>query len=253
MLRRLLSRINRYFYFDPVQLIGMGHANHETYLEAFPFPHIILDNLLPPKVATRALEDFPGPDCEYYQQPDNENQVFKLGRLQDQYFKGIPDRLRHLLYEFNSKTFIDFLEVLTGIKALVPDPHYHGGALHQILAGGKLDVHADYNKDVRTGLDRRINVLLYLNKNWHDEYGGHLELWDKDMQACQQKIAPIFNRCVIFNTTSESYHGHPTPLSCPEGMARKSLALYYYTNGRPEHENKESHNTIWKSLNAKGY
>ncbi len=248
MLQRILSRINPYFYFDPEEMIGMGRSRHKAYVNASPFPHVVIDNLLPPKVAERALIDFPGPDCEHYQQPDNENQVFKLGRLQDHYFKGVPDRLRHLLYEFNSKTFVDFLEVLTGIKALVPDPHYHGGALHQILPGGKLDVHADYNKDIRTGLDRRINVLLYLNKNWQEEYGGYLELWDKDMHACQKKIAPVFNRCAIFSTTSETYHGHPSPLACPEGMTRKSLAFYYYTNGRPENERTESHNTLWKPL-----
>lgn len=248
MLSRIANRINRYFYFDPEHLVGLGRSRHKAYLNAQPFPHVVIDNFLPPKVAERALSDFPGPECEYYQQPDNENQVYKLGRLQDHYFKGVPDRLRHVLYEFNSKTFMDFLEALTGIKPIIPDPHYHGGALHQILPGGKLDIHADFNKDIRTGLDRRINVLLYLNKDWRKEYGGYLELWDEEMQACQQSIAPIFNRCVIFSTTSKSFHGHPRVLKCPEGRTRKSLAFYYYTNGRPDDESSESHNTIWKPI-----
>ncbi len=234
------------FYFDPDQLIKLGHAMHPRYTEATPYPHIVLDDFLPPKVVKRALKDFPGPECPHYQQPDNANQVFKLGRLQDTYFKGVPDRLRNLLYEFNSKTFIDFLEALTGIKALIPDPHYFGGALHLMLPGGKLDLHADYNKDPRTGLDRRLNVLLYLNENWQDEYGGHLELWDKDLSACEQKIAPIINRCVIFSTTSETFHGHPNPLRCPDGTNRKSLAFYYYTNGRPEEAQTQFHNTLWR-------
>ncbi|MEE9446705.1 MAG: 2OG-Fe(II) oxygenase [Arenicellales bacterium] len=234
------------FHFDSDQLIQQGRNLHQQYISASPYPHIILDNFLPPKVAQRVLKDFPGPDCPHYQQPDNANQVNKLGRLQDQYFKGVPDRLRNLLYEFNAKTFIDFLEALTGIEAIIPDPHYHGGALHLMLPGGKLDLHADYNKDVRTGLDRRINVLFYVNENWQEEYGGYLELWDKDLSQCHQRIAPILNRCVIFNTTSETFHGHPHPLSCPEGMARKSLAFYYYTNGRPEAEQNGEHNTVWK-------
>lgn len=248
MLQKIVNRINRNFYFDPALLIGQGNSLADDYLHASPFPHILIDNFLPPKVAERALNDFPSPECKYYAQPDNENQVLKLGRLQDQYFKGVPDRLRHLLYEFNSKTFVDFLEALTGINGIIPDPHYSGGALHQILPGGKLDVHADFNKDPRTGLDRRINVLLYLNKNWREEYDGYLELWDKDMQECQENIAPIFNRCVIFNTTSNSYHGHPRTLRCPDGTTRKSLAFYYYTNGRPEDERNKSHDTIWKPL-----
>ena len=108
MLQRIVNRINKYFYFDPDQQIGLGRSQADVYRNASPFPHIVIDNFLPPKVTERALNDFPSPDCEYYSQPDNENQVFKLGRLQDQYFKGVPDRLHHLLYEFNSKTFIDF-------------------------------------------------------------------------------------------------------------------------------------------------
>ena len=224
----------------------MGRAQTRTYCQAAPFPHIVLDNFLPLKVAMRAVKDFPKPDCPYFQQPDNENQVFKRGRLQDAYFKGVPDRLRALLYEFNAKTFVDFLEALTGIKGIVPDPHYHGGALHMLLPGGKLDLHADYNKDIRTGLDRRVNVLFYLNPNWKEEYGSYLELWDEDLSRCHHKIAPILNRCVIFNTTSSSFNGHPKALRCPPDMTRNSLAFYYYTNGRPASEQNDEHNTIWR-------
>src|SRR3546814_13364087 len=42
-------------------------------------------------------------------------------------------------------------------------------------------------------------------------------------------VAPVFNRCVVFNTDSDSYHGHPDPLTCPEDRSRRSIALYYYT------------------------
>ena len=234
------------FYFDPAQLIQQGRDLHQQYISAEPYPHVVIDNFLPPKVAKRIQKDFPGPSCPHYQQPDNANQVNKMGRLQDQYFKGVPDRLRNILYEFNAKTFIDFLEALTGIPAIIPDPHYHGGALHLMLPGGKLDLHADYNKDVRTGLDRRVNVLFYVNDPWQEEYGGQLELWDKNLTRCHKRIMPILNRCAIFSTTSESYHGHPKPLTCPTGMSRKSLAFYYYTHGRPEVERTAEHNTIWK-------
>jgi hypothetical protein len=112
-----------------------------------------------------------------------------------------------------------------------------------------LKIHADFNKHPKTKLDRRLNVLVYLNEDWHEEYGGHFELWDKEMKGVKTKILPLFNRMALFSTTSNSYHGHPNPLTCPPDRTRKSLALYYYTNGRPDSEKFEGdqeHNTLFK-------
>ncbi len=152
---------------------------------------------------------------------------------------------RRLLAELNSATFIDFLERLTGIEGLIPDPHFEGGGLHQIEPGGHLKVHADFNRHPRTGLERRLNVLVYLNRDWKDEYGGHLELWDRSMTRCERKLLPVFNRCVIFATTDHAYHGHPEPLTCPDDRARRSMALYYYTSS-PEQNGDEAHSTLFK-------
>src|SRR3712207_1690584 len=154
---------------------------------------------------------------------------------------------RHLLAELNSATFIDFLERLTGIDGLIPDPHFEGGGLHQIEPGGHLKVHADFNRHPRMDLERRLNVLIYLNRDWKDEYGGAFELWNEDMTECAERVMPYFNRCVVFSTTSTSYHGHPEPLACPEGMTRKSVALYYYSKDRPASERSEGHNTLFKA------
>ena len=92
-----------------------------------------------------------------------------------------------------------------------------------------------------------MNLLLYLNPAWDDAWGGALELWDRGMQACVQRIAPIANRCVVFSTTRDSYHGMPDALRCPDGVTRRSLALYYYSNGRPEHERGPDHSTLWQA------
>ena len=81
-------------------------------------------------------------------------------------------------------------------------------------------------------MDRRVNLLLYLNKNWLDSYGGCLELWDKEMTKCVKKIKPEFNTMVIFNTNDFSNHGHPDPLNCPINLSRKSIATYYFSKGR---------------------
>jgi Rps23 Pro-64 3,4-dihydroxylase Tpa1-like proline 4-hydroxylase len=137
----------------------------------------------------------------------------------------------------NSEPFLRFLQELTGIKeTLIPDPYFEGGGVHQIKRGGFLKVHVDFHRHRLLQLDRRVNVLVYLNKDWKDEYGGHFELWERDMSRCVKKIAPLFNRMAIFSTTADSWHGHPDKLNCPEGRSRQSLALYYYTNGRPSYE-----------------
>jgi hypothetical protein len=155
---------------------------------------------------------------------------------------------RHLLAQFNSSTFTSFLEDLTAISGLIPDPHYLGGGLHQIEPGGLLKVHADFNRHEQLRLDRRLNLILYLNRDWREEYGGHLELWNRDMTRCEARILPVFNRCVVFTTTSLSYHGHPEPLTCPPGMTRKSMALYYYSNGRPAAEESDvAHDTDFQA------
>ena len=134
--------------------------------------------------------------------------------------------------------FVDFLERLTGIDALIPDPHYFGGGLHQIRPGGFLKVHADFNRHSRLDLERRLNAILYLNKDWQEEYGGHLQIWDNDMTRCEKKVLPVFNRLLVFATLDTANHGHPDPLTCPPDRARRSMALYYYTSDRPEGEQR---------------
>ena len=152
-------------------------------------------------------------------------------KLQTKHERFIPLFTRQFLYALNSASFLKFLEELTGIDGLLGDPQFEGGGLHQIPAGGKLAIHVDFNRHSYYGLDRRLNLLVYLNKNWKEEYGGHFELWDRDMKQMMTKVAPLFNRIVIFTTSHISFHGHPDPLNCPSNVTRKSLALYYYTVG----------------------
>lgn len=107
-------------------------------------------------------------------------------------------------------------------------------------------MHVDFSHHPSNGLYRRLNLLIYLNKEWKEEYGGHFELWTPDIKRCVRRILPIFNRCVVFATSSRSYHGHPEPLSCPPEEARKSLALYYFTRSGPDGD-ESIHNTTFVS------
>jgi hypothetical protein len=218
-------------------------SGHAAYANAKPYPHIVLDDFFDPEIVNGILDEFPKPDAIRWQRFDNENEV-KLASAADASF-GPMTRL--FLYHLNSITFLEFLSRVTGIDNLIPDPQFEGGGLHQIVRGGKLGIHADFNKHRAYGLDRRLNLLLYLNKNWREEYGGHLQLWDRNMTRCEAKVAPLFNRVMIFSTTDFTYHGHPDPLQCPEGVTRKSLALYYFTNGRPAEEISGEHTTIFRA------
>ena len=204
------------------------------YQQAQPFPHAVLDDFLIGEAASKALDAFPeihGAKWTNYMHYNSKKRG--LNKI-DQ----IPDDLRKLIYELNSPDFVEFLRRLTGIKDLLPDETIDGGGLHQIEKGGFLRVHADFTvHPQKSNWKRRVNVLVYLNKDWKDEYGGHLELWSKDMKTCEAKILPVFNRCVIFNTSEDSYHGHPEPLNCPDGMTRKSVALYYFTEEKETPKN----------------
>ena len=223
----------------------LAESASAEYLAAQPFPHIVFDNFFDPRLLDLVLEEFPKPGQIKWQSFDNAQEV-KLASATEASFGPVT---RLLFYHLNSMTFLEFLSRVTGIENLISDPGFEGGGLHQIVPGGKLGVHADFNKHRRYGLDRRLNLLLYLNKNWKEEYGGELELWDRNMAAKRAGVLPLFNRVMIFGTTDFTYHGHPDPLRCPEGMTRKSMALYYFSNGRPAEEITGDHSTVFRARN----
>jgi Rps23 Pro-64 3,4-dihydroxylase Tpa1-like proline 4-hydroxylase len=222
--------------YDPLVL----RQNYDT---AKPFPHIVIDGLFEDDVLDKVLEEFPAPDAMKWARFDNPKEK-KLGFYHE--VSRISPVIREFIDAMNGFEMLLFLEALTGIDGLIPDPYFGGGGLHQIEAGGFLKVHVDFNVHPKLKLDRRLNLLLYLNKDWRDEYGGHLELWDRDMKICRKKILPIFNRTVIFSTTDSSFHGHPNPLTPPPGRTRQSVSLYYYSAGRPAVEASAPHDTIFR-------
>lgn len=227
------------------ELKQFGLEHRESYLKADPFPSGYFDNFFVPERLKEVLDEFPDLTRNSDLKFNDANQV-KLASKGEHRF---GEKTKEFMHFLNSQPFLEFLTALTGIENLIPDPFFDGGGCHQIQPGGMLKIHADFNKHPRTKLDRRINVLVYLNEDWKEEYGGHFELWDKEMKGCRRAILPLFNRMAMFSTTSDSYHGHPNPLTCPPDRTRKSLALYYYTNGRPEEEIVDSagdHNTIFK-------
>lgn len=209
-----------------------------------PIPHIVLENLFNSQILKKAREYFPATNEDFPWWVYNNRLEIKLAtnklELLDPIFTEIFNSL-------NSSKFIRFLENLTGIKGLITDPHLNGGGLHCIEPGGKLDIHLDSNFHPETKLDRRVNVVIYLNENWKDSWNGQLEFWNPEMNSCIQKISPVFNNTLIFNVTDKTYHGHPDPLLCPSEISRKSLAVFYYTNGRPPEEVSPSHSVLYQA------
>lgn len=197
------------------------------YQHASPYPHIVLENFLDPEVLNDCIDEFNKLNetdgwINYKHYNEKKRGLNKLELL--------PETIKGTINELNSPEFLEFLSNLTGIKDLRKDDQLEGGGIHQSGKGGFLNIHADFTVHPHhRNWQRRVNVLVYLNKDWQEEWGGKLELWDTQMKACEVKVLPVFNRCVIFNTDADSYHGHPEPMTCPEDRFRRSIALYYYS------------------------
>jgi Rps23 Pro-64 3,4-dihydroxylase Tpa1-like proline 4-hydroxylase len=210
------------------------------YLEATPYKHIVIDDFLPKDVLRRLIDEFPKPDdpkAKWEQHgpgrttSSKNKEGDKLATSDETTFGPFT---RHFMAQLNSDTFLRFISMLTGVKGLLADPGYGGCGLHSTGAGGRLMIHTDVNRHtVPSGhIHQILNAILYLNEDWKEEYGGHLELWNRERKL-DKAILPTANRLVLFSTGSKSLHGHPKPLTPPEGRRRNSLAVYYYVLDRP--------------------
>lgn len=201
-------------------------AKRAQYTAASPFPHIVLDDVLLPDAFAAAVAEFPGIEDEFWKGYLHVNET--------KYSNTQPDTwgptLKAVAKAFCGPEFVSFLTDLTGIEGLMPDWSMDGGGLHQTLRGGHLNIHADFSTHhAHEDWARRVNILLYLNETWDPAWGGLLELWDPEMTACQATVTPAGNRMLVFTTSLDSFHGHPDGLQCPDDVARRSMALYYFT------------------------
>ncbi len=199
---------------------------HTRYMDARPYPHLVIDDFLEHTALTKAIEEFPPLDTARWNNYLHTNER-KFSNTDPTTW---GPTLHEILDQLNSPRFVEFVGRLIGVEGLIADPSLEGGGLHQSTRGGFLNIHADFTVHPHNRKwQRRANILLYLNDEWKPEYGGDLELWSADMKECVEKVAPVANRVLIFTTDGTSFHGHPDPMLCPEGVARRSLALYYFT------------------------
>jgi Rps23 Pro-64 3,4-dihydroxylase Tpa1-like proline 4-hydroxylase len=211
-----------------------------------PFRYLVVENFLVSTKAEEVLSSYPPVDQSTW---DGTTYINQKNKFQQREFPSGSVFLE-VFEELNSPAFLKHIEYITDIENLIPDEKLFGGGLHQSRTGAFLDVHVDYNIHPDTKHHRRLNIIVYMNKDWRDEYEGHLQLWDMDKKEMIGNIAPTFNRMVMFETNEISFHGHPKPLKSPHDITRKSIAAYYYTNTRPSSEIAQEHNTIY--VNTEG-
>jgi len=207
------------------ELGRLAEAQSHSYHAARPFPYVVVDGLMDEAVLDELSEEFPAPDHPGWQRHDDRRQR----KLQGHRSELHGPTTRCVLHELMSAEFLGFLEQLTGVEGLIGDPWLESCGLHQVEPGGFLKVHSDLTFHPHLRLARRVNLILYLNRDWPPSYGAPLEFWDAEAKVCVQRIEPIWGRMVIFSCDAPALHGHPEPVACPAGMTRRSLAVSYNT------------------------
>ena len=220
-------------------------AHASAFRNAEPFRHVVIEDFLERSACERMLHDFPGFEQRYAL-----NEMGEVGgKAVRMNVREISDAYRELDRYLQTREFLDYVSTVTGIPDLLYDPDYIGGGTHENRDGQGLDQHVDFNFHPGTRWHRRLNLIVYLNPEWDEKWGGNLQLqadpWQGDTRG--PTIAPLFNRAVIFETTERSWHGFSN-IHLPEErkqQSRKSFAIYLYTKERPAEETAVSHATVY--------
>jgi len=223
----------------------------KRYAQASPFPYVKMDDFLVTEKAKEIGNSYP-PFESAIGQGRSFTTVNERKKVQITNSAVFPPPVAELNRVLSSPEFLHDLSYITNIPHLLADNELVGGGIHITGPGGRLDVHVDFNYIEERKLHRRLNLLLYLNPTWQDQWGGHFQLWDEDVKSCKATFAPIFNRCVIFETSNISYHG-VVPVSPEAGAPRKSFAAYYYTREAPANWTGVAHSTIFKARPEERY
>ncbi len=228
-----------------------------------PFDHFYINNFLPLKFAKLCEKSFPDLKKFKWDYKKIDNIEVKHRSVWKSEF-DIPDNIVDIVRILNSSIILKTLSKVFKIEKILPDPYFMGGGLNISEKGGALGTHIDGNYNDQTGLNRRLNAIIYLTKNWKINYGGELGFYNYNGKKLIKCIEPRFNRLVVFNTNDYSYHGIPNKINYPKTNPRKSIILYYYTKAKREKsETKISkpHSALWvkrkykdhKNKSTRGY
>lgn len=228
-------------YINPIDLDRLGAAAQT----AVPFPHFFIDNFLQAEFAEEVAACFPS-SKQVQQVGKSFNAVNERGKTQVTDTQHFPPAIQKLNEVLAAPQWLGHLSDVMAIPNLLADDSLAGGGIHQTGPRGHLDVHVDFNFLEEKQLHRRLNILIYFNKHWQEEWGGNIELWDREVKQCHHSFSPIFNRCVVFATNDISFHG-VTRVKTPPGITRNSFAAYYYTREAPPEWTGKAHSTIFKA------
>lgn len=231
---------------NPAVIAAAGHLQAE-FTSARPFRHVVIEQFFDAPFCRQLLEEFPDFDTRAAM---NENGEIG-GKATQEKMQQLGPSFHRLDEMVQSQEFRDLVSEITAIPDLQYDPHYFGGGTHENRQGQTLDPHVDFNFHPISRQHRRLNLIVYLNPEWQDEWGGSLQLHKDPYREPQHDeivtLSPLMNRCVIFETTESSWHGFER-IDLPQDrqdVSRKSFALYYYTDTRPELETAEEHSTVY--------
>jgi hypothetical protein len=206
------------------RLIAEREALRARFQAGTPYPNLVLDGLFQEDILDRIAAEFPKETPRDWIGYDTRNEIKRTSRG----LLGVPPFAQAFLWQLCSEPFLDLLRDITGIEDLVADPLFHGGGLHESFRGGWLNIHADWTQHPHLPLVRRLNLIVYLNRDWDPSWGGALELWGSKDSGAGTKIEPFFNRAALFPTTEETLHGFPDPMTCPADRSRKSVSVFYW-------------------------
>lgn len=199
-----------------------------------PFEHIVIDNFLEETYAEKLSLLFPNIDNKWHEYKNPIEVKYTFDNI-----NSLPTELKNYFYYLSTPEIINIIKNITKIDNLEYDEYLHGAGLHLHPRNGKLNIHLDYEKHPYTGKERRINIILFMSKNWDINWNGANELWNSDVSKCIAKTDIIFNRAIIFKTNDISWHGLPEKILCPENIYRKSLAYYYVSSLNTQKNEKE--------------
>lgn len=196
--------------------------------ESKPFNHVVIDNFFMPEIAEKLSNEFPDFNAPFVNDHNNPLEIKKTLNHWDKF----PSTTYRTFSFFGRYEFIQNMQILSNIRDIWFDFGLNGGGWHMHGAGGNNNIHLDYNIHPKMGLQRKLNIIVYLTQDWNTKWGGGLELWSHDEKTIQPKkriktVDNLFNRAIIFDTTQNSWHGLPTTIKCPEGVIRKSIAAYF--------------------------
>ena len=215
-----------------ILMLSIGFLNGDImsshiFRESTPFNHLVIDNFFDKETANKIADDFPSFNSDFWFEYNNAIEVKKAC---DMWCK-FPKSIYKAIYDLTSEKFVNYLSDLVGRKVWA-DYGLNGGGIHSMSRGGKLNPHLDYNIHPKLGLQRKINLIVYLTKDWNPDWGGAIELWSHDdklkrPKKIEKRVDCLFNRALLFDTTQNSWHGISDELNCPENISRNSIAIYY--------------------------